>query len=124
MQPSALTRKLLLKTGFRCRVINAPDGYLEQLQPLPQGAQLDGGESLDFVQLFARDASELDRFAPEAISSVKADGLLWVCYPKGGTKAGTDLNRDRLWQLMSGRGLTGVTLVAIDQTWSAMRFRR
>ena len=44
-------------------------------------------------------------------------------YPKGGAKAGTDLNRDVLWQLVGPRGWTGVSLVAIDDTWSAMRFR-
>ena len=46
-----------------------------------------------------------------------------MCYPKGGRKAGTDLNRDILWNLMQGRGLVGVTLVAVDNEWSAMRFR-
>jgi hypothetical protein len=28
-----------------------------------------------------------------------------------------------LWELMSRDGLAGVTLVAIDDTWSCMRFR-
>lgn len=75
------------------------------------------------MQLFASTAAELDRLAPAAIASVKPDGLLWICFPKGGQKAGTDLSRNVLWELMSRRGLTGVTLVAIDDTWSAMRFR-
>jgi len=58
-----------------------------------------------------------------AFGTVKPGGLLWVCYPKGGRKAGTDLNRDMLWELMSRDGLAGVTLVAIDDTWSCMRSR-
>lgn len=114
----ALARKLLLKPGHRAAVLNAPPGYVEQL-----GVELADGAGLDFVQVFVRDSPDLDRLAPGAIAAVKPDGLLWICYPKGGTKAGTDLNRDLLWQRMSERGLAGVTLVALDETWSAMRFR-
>jgi hypothetical protein len=95
------------------------------LQPLPAGTHLDVqlGSDLDFVQVFATTTADLQACAPSAIRAVKPDGLLWVSYPKGGKKAGTDLNRDILWQLMSRYGLAGVALVAIDTTWSAMRFR-
>lgn len=108
-------------------MVNAPPGYLDLLDDtplptLPVDAE-GGGRDLDFVQVFTRDAGELERLAPSAIAAVKPDGLLWVCYPKGGAKAGTDLNRDVLWKLMEDRGLVGVTLVAIDDKWSAMRFR-
>jgi hypothetical protein len=48
--------------------------------------------------------------------------MLWVCYPKG-SKNSTDLSRDVLWKAMEENGLVGVTLVAVDDTWSAMRFR-
>jgi hypothetical protein len=43
--------------------------------------------------------------------------------PKGGKRAGTDLNRDILWSLVEQHGWAGVRLVAIDDTWSSMRFR-
>ncbi len=117
---SPLARKLLLKPGQ-----HAPADSLGRLQPLPAGTQLDMqlGSDLDFVQVFATNTAELHAYAPSAIGAVKPDGVLWVAYPKGGKKAGTDLNRDILWGLMSRHGLAGVTLVAIDTTWSAMRFR-
>lgn len=35
----------------------------------------------------------------------------------------TDLNRDILWRHMLKKGVQGVSQVAIDATWSAMRFR-
>jgi hypothetical protein len=122
---SPLARKLLLKSGQRGALVNAPPDYPGRLQPLPAGAHLDVqlGADLDFVQVFATNAAELAAYAPSAIRAVKPDGVLWVAYPKGGKKAGTDLNRDVLWRLMSRYGLAGVTLVAIDTTWSTMRFR-
>lgn len=125
MTPSPLAKKLLVKPGFRIGLVNAPAGYAERLEPLPDGARLveAPGDGLDLVQVFARDAAELERVGPPAYRSVRPGGLLWVCYPKGGRKAATDLSRDVLWELLGRSGLTGVTLVAVDETWSAMRFR-
>lgn len=123
MAPGPLARKLQLKPGFRVAVVNPPDGYTGLLEPLPDGAELvEGGTDLDALQVFVHDADELERLAP-AFGSVRPDGLLWICYPKGGRRAGTDLNRDLLWQRMETHGLAGVTLVSVDDTWSAMRFR-
>lgn len=124
-ETSAIARKLLIKPKLRVSLVNAPAGYAERLRPLPDGAELveGGGAEADVVQVFVRDAAELERVGRPAFRSVKPGVLLWVCYPKGGKKAGTDLNRDVLWELLDRDGLTGVTLVAVDETWSAMRFR-
>jgi hypothetical protein len=120
---SPLARKLLIKPGSRVALVNPPAGYEERLRPLPEDAELvDVQPGLDVLQVFVHDRAALDRSA-FALGSVKIGGLLWVCYPKGGRKAGTDLNRDLLWEAMGEHGLTGVTLVSVDDTWSAMRFR-
>lgn len=121
----SISGKLLIKPGFKCAVLNAPPGYLEELGPLPPGAGLVTGKQapLDFVQVFVKNLKEVERDMPGAVKSLKNDGLLWVCYPKGGAKSGTDLNRDILWAAMKKYGLAGVSLVSIDSTWSAMRFR-
>jgi hypothetical protein len=124
MSPSPVARKLLIKPNARVAVVNAPEGYAAALEPLPDGARLQPGTGeADVVQVFVRDSDELERIGRPAARAVRPGGLLWVCYPKGGRKAGTDLSRDVLWELMGRDGLTGVTLVAIDGTWSAMRFR-
>lgn len=126
MTVSAVAKKLLIKPGHRITVLNAPDGYLDVLRPLPDGAELveSPEQPVDVVQVFVRHSDELRSAGPTAVEAMKPDGLLWVCYPKGGKKAGTDLNRDILWELMGRQSsLVGVTLVAIDDAWSAMRFR-
>lgn len=118
-----IARKLLIKPGNRVALIDPPTGYAERLQPLPDGAELvDLQPELDVLQVFVQDRAALDRAAP-SLGSVRSGGILWVCYPKGGRKAGTDLNRDLLWEALGQVGLTGVTLVSVDDTWSAMRFR-
>ena len=62
MTTNPLAKKLLLKPGARAALVNAPTGYADRLQPLPEGAQLVEtlGPGLDFVQVFARNAADLD----------------------------------------------------------------
>ena len=120
---SPLARKLLIKPGSRVALVNPPPGYAARLRPLPDDATLvDVQPELDVLQVFVHDRAALDQ-AASSLGSVRTGGLLWVCYPKGGRRAGTDLNRDLLWEAMAEHGLTGVTLVSVDDTWSAMRFR-
>jgi hypothetical protein len=125
MAASGLVKKLLIKPGYQALILNAPAGYLERLEPLPEGVTLtqEPSTNLDWVQLFVQDTAALAQWIPVALASVKHDGLLWICYPKGGAKANTDLNRDSLWQLIESMGLRAVAMVAIDEQWSAMRFR-
>ena len=125
MSPSPLAKKLLLKPGTHAAVVNPPDGFLELLEPLPEGTEVATKLSpgRDLVQVFVANLADLDKFIPDAVAARKPGGLLWVAYPKGGTKAGTDLNRDILWEAMKKYDLEGVTLVAIDGRWSSMRFK-
>jgi hypothetical protein len=122
MSGSTLAKKLLVKPGYRAALVNAPAGFAKRLEPLPESASVaeGAGPGNDLVLAFARDRTELVRVASSAARLVKPDGLLWICYPKGGK---SDLSRDVLWDILSREGLTGVTLVSVDQTWSAMRFR-
>ena len=125
MAQSALSKKMLIKEGQRVAVINAPPGFVAMFQPLPASAELveTVAAPVDFVLLFAQNADVLDVSVPQAIAALKAGGLLWIAYPKGGSKVKTDLNRDILWEKMKKFGLAGVSLVSVDRVWSAMRFR-
>ena len=125
MTTNALAKKLQMKAGQRAVIINAPAGYLERLDPLPERVELVQSPEgqYDFVQVFVKNMEDLQKCLPLAAQAVKHDALLWIAYPKGGAKAGTDLNRDVLWNAVSQYNLTGVTLVSLDDVWSAMRFR-
>jgi hypothetical protein len=76
----------------------------------------------DAVIAFARNKAELATIAAPAVEAARQDRLAWVAYPKAG-KLGTDLNRDILAALLSAEGVQPVRQVAIDETWSALRFR-
>ena len=118
----ALATKLLIKPDARVLLLNAPIGYARKLEPLPEGATVtDKRGKPDVVVAFVRDSGELKRLAT-SFGALEEGAILWVCYPKGG-RGGTDLDRDTLHAAMAKHELAGVSLIAFDETWSAMRFR-
>jgi hypothetical protein len=79
-----------------------------------------GGGPADTVVLFAKDVAQLESTLPAAIGSLGPSATLWIAYRKGNK----ELHRDTLWKLVGEHGYTGVSLVAVDEIWSAMRFRK
>jgi hypothetical protein len=125
MTTSPLVKKLQIKPGQQVAILNAPTGYIKNLGDLPEGVKLKEQPTgtFDFVQLFVKDSADLNRYANKAIRAVKHDGMLWICYPKGSSKVKSDLNRDVIWDLVKESGFLGVSLISVDDVWSAMRFR-
>jgi hypothetical protein len=113
-----LRAKLQLKYGQTLEVLDAPADVL------PEVADLSGPDTagvLAFVTSrddVAKHAAALSRAAAEA------DGLAWAAYPKKSSGVTTDITRDHGWDALHAEGLQPVRQVAIDDTWSALRFRR
>jgi hypothetical protein len=111
--------KLQIKPGQSVVVLGRPDDvHLE--------AEAEAGadpSSADAVLAFVTTSADLSGpNAQAALAAARRDALAWVAYPKGG-KLGTDLNRDTLAAALSERGVRPVRQIAIDDTWSALRFR-
>jgi|SRR5712664_247523 len=130
---SPMAKKLRLAANHSVAVLNAPDGFLEQLRPGPSDikTELQPNQAYDAVLLFVKDTDELRRLGPDAIRCAKPSGLLWITYPKGGqTKGVTDLpatpwwvQRDVLGEVTSVTGYKAVAFVAVDDFWTALRFK-
>src|SRR5205814_1585067 len=121
-----------MKAGDRVAIVNSPPAYLAQLVPAPgdMHVEVKPDQSFDLVQLFVNNTDELRSLGANAIRGVKPDGLLWVCYPKGGkTRGVTDLpatpswtKRDVLGEFTGEPGYQPVTLEVIRQQhvrWTA-----
>jgi len=131
---SAMAKKLRLAPEHHVAVLNAPDGYLAQLQPGPADikTELQPNSTYDAVVLFVKDVADLRRLGAPAIHAAKPNGLLWITYPKGGDSKGmTDLpatpswvQRDVLGEITSQTGYKAVSFVAVDDHWTALRFKR
>jgi hypothetical protein len=113
---ATLAKKLQLKPGQALRVLHAPEGL--DLHASARAGDAPAPAVLVFVTTFA----EAEERVGPAVDAAAADELSWVAYPKAG-KLGADLNRDTLAAFMTARGVRPVRQVAIDDTWSALRFR-
>lgn len=114
-----VTAKLQIKPGQRVAALAACE------VPAVVAAEVNPPEepgAADAVVAFARNSEEVGSVAGPAVAAARQDRLAWVAYPKAG-KLGTDLNRDVLAALLRGQGVRPVRQVAIDGTWSALRFR-
>lgn len=112
--------KLQIRPGQRIATIAAPGDVPPITAPGAFAAQ--GPDAADVVVAFVRSRAELPVIAGPAIEAARRDQLAWIAYPKAG-KLGTDLNRDSLSRALAGQGVQPVRQVAIDEVWSALRFR-
>jgi hypothetical protein len=106
--------KLNIKPEHKVLVVNAPKG-------VDLGVTRTKSDP-DAVIVFTRNKAELDKHAAPMMAAAREDKIAWVAYPKAG-RLDTDLNRDLLWKHLDGKGIRPVRNVAIDETWSALRFR-
>jgi hypothetical protein len=63
------------------------------------------------------------RSAAQSVAQSVAQKLLWISYPKGAARIKSDITRDPIWRTARTLGLEGVAMVAVDDTWSAMRLK-
>ena len=122
---AAITKKLGVKPGMTALVVSAPPGYLKQLAPLPEGVQVTEtmGGTHPFVQFFAKNKADISKAAPRLLKHAAPGALLWITYPKKTSGMESDLSREEVWAAMKPVGWRPVSLIAIDEVWSAMRFR-
>ncbi|MDQ1143445.1 hypothetical protein QE429_000272 [Bacillus sp. SORGH_AS 510] len=125
----SVIKKLQFKDqGQAVLVINPPKVY-EEVMALFEGevhTEAINPEGYDFVQVFGTSNGELKELAKSAENSVKPDGLFWLCYPKKTSKTykGSDCSRDTVMYLLADEGYEPVRQIAIDDDWSALRFRK
>ena len=112
----SLAKKLNLKSGMKLRVIGKPkDVDLADVEVTSLANVKD-------VLVFVTRVADIDRVATPMLEAALADRIAWAAYPKAG-QLGTDLNRDILAKELQKRGAQPVRQVALDDVWSALRFR-
>jgi len=123
-----LFRKLNLKDQQQLWVLHAPASFEPELAAL-MGVQvhrsLDEGSEVGFALAFVANQAALEAVVPALVERAPGDAVLWFAYPKLSSKRfQSDLNRDEGWAILGTAGLRPVRQVAIDEDWSAVRFRR
>ena len=119
--------KLNLKDQTEIVVLNAPASFESELKALKDvSVRRDAkGGDIDFSLAFVTTQKEVDSLGPQVAKKAKGDAVVWFAYPKGSSKKyKSQINRDSGWAVMGKAGFEPVRMVAIDEDWSAVRFRR
>jgi hypothetical protein len=119
MTTRTVADKLLIKPNTTFWVSHADRAGL--IGPLPDGVNTvsDLGQATTAL-IFGDDSGSLRELLASYDGKLASPSTLWVAYPKGNK---TDMNRDTLWPLLTQYGFRPIGQVAIDDVWSAMRFR-
>jgi len=124
----SILEKLNYKGQQRISILNAEKDFVNsissELKDVTVDQKIDPRYPYEFIIIFVKSIADVEQIAPITIHNLMADGTLWFCYPKKTSKKYTsDISRDHGWKALNDSGLHGIRLVAIDEDWSALRFR-
>lgn len=125
-----LFQKLNFKSQDKLLVLHAPEGFGPHVQAMKALAEVltqadEVHSPLAFAMAFVTTQAQVDQTALQLAPWLEGDVTLWFCYPKGSSKRyRCDFNRDTGWAVLGTLGFEPVRQVAIDEDWSALRFRR
>ena len=120
--------KLNLKDQREILILNAPESFIPELAGLREvtvhrGIRASG--EIHFALAFVTRKKEVDELAGSLVERTRGDAILWFAYPKGSSKKyQCDFNRDNGWDALKALGWDTVRSIAIDEDWTALRFRR
>jgi hypothetical protein len=119
--------KLQLKDQPAIVVLDAPESFEPELRALNDVRVLRSfpAKPASFALAFMTTPAQLAGYARELKRHVSGDAVVWVAYPKGSSKRyRSTLHRDTGWKPLGALGYEPVRMVAIDEDWSAVRFRK
>jgi len=123
---NALAKKLQIKPNSRWLLHNAPANFLDSLLPLPNHAEIVFNTTGNFngILLFITNSHELTSELKVIIPVLNDGAVFWIIYPKKTSKIATDLEMMSSWTEPAVYGLRPVASAAINETWTALRFRQ
>jgi hypothetical protein len=118
-----LPRKLGIVEGKTVGILNMPNYYDLDLGELPPDVEVHRTElPADIFIIFADRADEAERGFQRAITYLPPDGAIWVLWPKKSSGVETDLTEQTLRDLFLPTGMVDNKVIAVDDTWSGLRF--
>ncbi|MBX2891080.1 MAG: hypothetical protein KF734_09160 [Saprospiraceae bacterium] len=122
-------KKMNFKGQSEILVVNHPASFQPNLDAMKGLTKIQTdvakAEKIQFALAFVTKQNEVDMLAAQIAAKTVGDALVWFAYPKSTSKRyNCEFNRDTGWAALGMLGFEGVRQVAIDDDWSALRFRR
>jgi hypothetical protein len=127
MSNQSLFEKLQLKDEKNLLIQGIPSSIEKQFAKLTYAKNVTPllkSKKVEFALVFALSQQQLNNVLKEVFPALSAETKLWVAYPKTSSKIVSDLNRDCSWDLLIKNGYESVRQVAVDNVWSAIRFKK
>jgi hypothetical protein len=121
-----LAKKLGIKPGAAVALMGEPEGFVEILDPLPEGvefmARLAAATAVGIW--FVRSAEELASKIDSLSRQVIAAGCcrLWIAWAKRTSPLASDVNENLVRTAALAAGLVDYKVAAIDADWSGLLF--
>ena len=117
-----LVEKLGIKSGKTVYVDQGPAHTGELLAGSTYTERLP--RQADVILTFQTYATRLAQRLPTLIDRTVTDGMVWVCWPKKASGVATDLTENVVREVGLAAGVVDVKVVAVDETWSGLKFVR
>lgn len=125
---NTLLKKLNFKNQESITILNAPETFIPEMNDFKNYLGLNqeiAAKQIEFILVFVTKQEQIDDLIPKITDRMEEDGLLWMVYPKGTSKKyKCNFNRDTGWTILGKCGYEPVRMVAVDEDWSALRFRK
>jgi hypothetical protein len=120
-----ILEKMNFKEGMKIKVWNTPADLIPRLESWKKsGWMTEEYQKTTFVLAFVQTEEEEKKYFEKLVDNCRNDELLWMAYPKGSSKKyKAQINRDSGWKIIGDHDFEGVRQIAIDEDWSALRFR-
>ena len=118
-----LAKKLGIKEGMRAAAVNAPDNFLELLEPLPASVIMIDmpDKGIDLIHFFTNSRDELAKGLAKYRNLIRQDGTIWVSWYKKAAKLPTEITEDTVRDVALPLGLVDIKVCAVDEKWSGLK---
>ncbi len=122
---ASLSSMLGIRPGMNIAVHGAPAGFMDALQPLPDGVSVldtSARTGLDVQVLFAQKKVELVEKLTSLSRGMSVVGSLWICFPAGSENPHAP-SEDFVRLAALELGLTDTRRLMLDPAWNALKLQ-
>jgi hypothetical protein len=113
-------KKLGIKPGTRLAVVDPPEGWAFEEQPVDAVTVTRG--AADVIIAFVRTAAEVAPVVASQRDRIRPAGALWIAWPRRAAGHVSDIGDSVVRESGLRGGLVDVKVAALDHDWSALKF--
>jgi hypothetical protein len=118
-----LAKKLGIGENARVCTKNAPEKYIQLLEPLPSGVSFHAkpSELTDVIHVFVDRKPSLSKNLAYLRKILRSNAVVWVSWPKKSSKVPTDITEDTIREVALPLGFVDVKVCAVTEVRSGLK---